>query len=117
MESKSTLMILTQKFGLNSLAFNEKLMIDKRYSLANQFCRSSTSIGANVFEAQFAESSKDFIHKLKIAEKEASETAYWLSLFEEAYHYNEVHQLKIELSVIRRMLTKVITTMKMKHKM
>jgi four helix bundle protein len=115
MENKSTLMILSQKFALNSLVLNEKLLMDKRYSLANQFCRSSTSIGANIFEAQYAESSKDFIHKLKIAEKEASETAYWLSLFESAYQYREVNQLKIELAIIRRMLTKVITTMKTKN--
>ena len=48
--------------------------------LSNQLFRSGTSIGANSFEAQNAESKADFIHKIKIAAKEADETQYWLIL-------------------------------------
>ena len=51
-----------------------------RYSLADQLFRSASSIGANVAEAQSSESAADFIHKMKIADKECRETAYWLTL-------------------------------------
>ncbi len=49
-------------------------------TLANQVLRSGTSIGANVEEAQSAESKRDFAHKYSIACKEARETHYWLRL-------------------------------------
>lgn len=48
--------------------------------LSKQLLRSGTAIGAMVYEAEFAESASDFIHKLHIALKEANETAYWLLL-------------------------------------
>ena len=50
------------------------------YQLSKQLIRSGTSIGANVSEAQSAESTADFIHKMTIAQKEARETNYWLKL-------------------------------------
>jgi len=53
-------------------------------TLSNQLLRSSTSIGANVQEAQSAESSRDFLHKLEIALKEARETQYWLEILIES---------------------------------
>lgn len=46
----------------------------------NQIYRAGTSVGANIREAQYAESKKDFVHKLKIAEKEIGEFYYWLGL-------------------------------------
>jgi four helix bundle protein len=52
----------------------------KHYELSSQLIRSGTSVGANIREAQRAESKKDFKHKLKIALKEADETKYWLEL-------------------------------------
>ena len=48
--------------------------------IANQIGRSGTSIGANIYEANYAQGKKDFISKLEIALKEASETGYWLEL-------------------------------------
>lgn len=53
-------------------------------TLAQQLLRSGTSIGANLREAQSAESRRDFLHKLKIALKEARETEYWLDLLIDA---------------------------------
>ncbi|MBO4827101.1 MAG: four helix bundle protein [Prevotella sp.] len=50
----------------------------KEQILSAQIMRSGTSIGANIAESRNAESSKDFVHKLKIALKEADETKYWL---------------------------------------
>lgn len=52
--------------------------------LANQLLRSGTSIGANIRESQSAESRLDFIHKLKIADKEAE---YWLLLCQKSNKY------------------------------
>lgn len=52
--------------------------------IGRQFLRSATSIGANLVEAQSGESRKDFIHKYSIAQKEAKETKYWLTLMIEA---------------------------------
>ena len=55
---------------------NEK----KEFTLSKQFLRSGTSIGANIAEAQYASSRKDFLNKLYIAMKECAETKYWLEL-------------------------------------
>ncbi len=52
----------------------------KESVLTNQLFRSGTSIGANVYEAQYAQGKKDFISKLEIAQKECFETEYWLDL-------------------------------------
>ena len=63
--------------------------IKGHYSLVNQLERSSTSIGANIHEAQYAQGKKDFISKLEIALKEASETGYWLELLRKTNYIDE----------------------------
>ena len=71
----------TKQFSLEVIRFLESL--PKNYlgeALGRQLIKSGTSIGANYREANRAESKADFIHKLAIAEKEASETLYWLEL-------------------------------------
>lgn len=62
------------------IRFCLNLKDQKHYELSGQLIRSGTSVGANVREAQRAESKKDFKHKLRIALKEADETRYWLEL-------------------------------------
>ncbi len=58
-----------------------KYLKENRESIiSNQIGRSGSSIGANIHEAQYAQGKKDFISKLEIALKEASETGYWLEL-------------------------------------
>ena len=61
-----------------------KFMIEVKQEriMSKQLLRSGTSIGANISEAIFAQSSVDFIHKLSISQKEANETKYWLTLLE-----------------------------------
>lgn len=49
-------------------------------SVVSQILRAGTSVGANICEAQYVESRKDFVHKLKIAEKELAELSYWLGI-------------------------------------
>ena len=62
--------------------------------MANQLFKSGTSIGSNVREAQNAESKADFIHKMKIAAKEADETEYWLGLCNESKNYPKTEELR-----------------------
>ncbi|HOU75918.1 MAG TPA: four helix bundle protein [Candidatus Dojkabacteria bacterium] len=69
-------------FASRSLDLYKNLIMKKEYVLSKQFLRSSTSIGANVFVANYSESKKDFTHKLHISLKEAVETGYWLELIE-----------------------------------
>ena len=80
--------------------------------MADQIFRSGTSIGANIRESQNAESRNDFIHKMKLAAKEADETAYWLELCNSSSHYPGNQQLYDDLFVIIRILSKIIGTLK-----
>ena len=67
-----------------------KYLKEKRESIvSNQIGRSGTSIGANIHEAQYAHGKKDFISKLEIALKEASETGYWLELLYRTKYIDE----------------------------
>ena len=63
----------------------------KEYIMSKQLLRSGTSVGANIREATQAESKADFIHKMSISLKEASETAYWLDLL---FHSNYINKGK-----------------------
>ena len=88
----------------------------KEYILSNQLLKSGTSIGALYREAQHAESDKDFIHKLSIAQKESNESIYWLELMEASgliaqEKFNNLNSICIELI---KMLTSIIKTSKSK---
>ena len=74
-------------FALMVIEFCELLEEKRKFVIANQLLKAGTSIGANVHEAQNAESRADFIHKMKIALKELEETKYWLILCERAKSY------------------------------
>lgn len=74
----------TFRFGVDSLKFLESLPKTKVNSiLIYQLAKSSTSIGANYEEAQAAESSKDFIHKIGVVSKESRESNYWYRVINE----------------------------------
>jgi len=79
----------TFDFALETIDFTEKLRSLHKYEMSSQLFKSGTSIGANVREAQNAESNADFIHKFKIAEKEEDETEFWLLLCRESPHYQD----------------------------
>lgn len=76
--------------------------------IANQLLKCATSIGANVLEAQSAESKADFIHKMKIADKEAFETWYWLYLCQHAENYPFDEMLLNRLDEIMRILNAIL---------
>ena len=75
------------EFSLRIIRYTEFLQENRKCVIAKQLLRSGTAIGACVFEAQNAESRADFIHKMKLAAKEASETLYWLILCERSANY------------------------------
>jgi four helix bundle protein len=69
------------EFAVRIIPVCQKLQNEKKeYILSKQLLRSATSVGANVREADNAESKADFIHKMGIAQKEADETIYWIEL-------------------------------------
>ena len=103
---------LTFKFAMAVIDYCEKLENNKKYVLARQLLKSGTSVGANVREAQNAESKADFIHKFKIAAKEADETEYWLMLCKESEHYPDPEKLLEELQSIMRIISKIISSSK-----
>ena len=88
----------------------------KESVLINQLLRSSTSIGANLHEAQYAQSTNDFISKFEIAQKECYETEYWLELLYETGCMSEedYKTSQNECGAIRRMLISSLKTIKNK---
>ena len=106
---------LTFEFALQIIEFSELLESKKKWNMANQLFRSGTSIGANVREAQNAESKADFIHKLKIAAKEADEMEYWLQLCKRAKNYPDPGELLDTLISIHKVISKIISTSKAKR--
>jgi four helix bundle protein len=103
---------LSFEFGLDIIEFSEILEEKKKFVLSRQVLRSGTSIGANIRETQNAESKDDFIHKMKIAAKEADETEYWLLICKEVKNYPNPKFLLQKLSEIIRVISKIISTAK-----
>ena len=71
---------LSMEFSVDVINLVKHLKSNHESIISNQIGRSGTSIGANIHEAQYAQGKKDFVSKLEIALKEASETGYWLEL-------------------------------------
>jgi len=96
------------KFSSDVIDVCKLLEQRKQPTIAKQLLRSATSIGACVHESQHAESPDDFIHKMKIACKEAAETNYWFQIAQKLIDIKpELHE---ELTIIYKMINKSITT-------
>lgn len=102
------------KFSLAVIEYIELLEEKRKFVIANQLLKSGTSIGANIHEAQNAESKLDFIHKFKIAAKEVEETKYWLTLCKESKTYPNCDNLIQQLHEMDKIITKIISTSKNK---
>ena len=100
------------QFALKIVLYCELLEDNKKFVLARQLLRSGTSIGANVREAQNAESKADFIHKIKVAAKEADETEYWLLICKNTPSYPFEEQLLIDVQELLKILSKIISSSK-----
>jgi four helix bundle protein len=105
---------LSFDFSLMVIEYCEVLEANRKYVLARQLLRSGTSVGANYMEAQNAESKADFIHKMKIAAKEAEESQYWLWLCDYSSNYPDCKKLISKLEEINKVLGKILTTAKTK---
>lgn len=113
MNSKPNLIVdLTFNFSLKIFVFSELLESKKKYNMANQLFKSGTSIGANVKEAQVAESKDDFRQKCKVAYKEAEETEYWLNLCKHAESYPFEQDMLDDVQSIIKILGKIISSSK-----
>lgn len=103
--------IKTFDFALQIIKFYTVCKSQNEFILSKQILRCGTSIGANVEEAIAAQSKKDFISKLSIANKEARETKYWLKLYKSSNLINvEVDCYLKEIESIINILTKIIKT-------
>ena len=80
---------MSMEFSVDIINLVKNLKANRESIISNQIGRSGTSIGANIHEAQYAQGKKDFISKLEIALKEASETGYWLELLHRTKHIDE----------------------------
>ncbi|PKA98363.1 four helix bundle protein [Flavobacteriaceae bacterium MAR_2009_75] len=104
---------LTFDLALEVVTFSEKIRADNRFEMASQIFRSGTSIGANIREAQNAESKLDFIHKFKISAKEADELKYWLEICNSSEFYpNPKESLMKNLNSTILIISKIISTSK-----
>lgn len=112
-DKKNIVVELSIQFSLGIISFSETLRNQRHFDLASQVFRSGTSIGANIHEAQNAESLADFIHKFKIAAKEADEVNYWLELCERSKHLPS-SDLKQELKNLIQLISKIISSSKKK---
>ncbi|RKD96035.1 four helix bundle protein [Marinifilum flexuosum] len=86
----------------------------KEFILSKQLLRSGTSVGAMIREAEFAETKKDFIHKMAIGQKEINETMYWLELLKETDYlsldqYENINKDAVE---IIKLITSIIKSAK-----
>jgi four helix bundle protein len=111
-DKENLIVDMTFQFSLDVIEFCDELELKKKYRMANQLWRSGTAIGANVREAQNAESKNDFIHKMKIAVKEADETEYWLLLCKRSESFPANETLLLKVSEIIRIISKIISTSK-----
>ena len=109
---------LSKKFALRIIKLYKFLSKEKKEQIiSRQLYRSGTSIGANLAESVFASSSADFIHKMKIALKEANETIYWLELLLAAEYISdkEYQSISQDLKIIIGTLVNMINKLKLKQ--
>ncbi|NNE15873.1 MAG: four helix bundle protein [Saprospiraceae bacterium] len=109
MPKNNLIVNLSIDFALNSIKQYKVLIENNEFILSKQFLRSSTSIGANIHEAISAESTKDFIHKISIALKEAHETKYWLILLSKSEYFNVNFE---KINSIIKILSKILISTK-----
>lgn len=108
----------TMDFAVKIVELHKELAQNKKeHQIADQVKRSGTAIGALLCEAKYAESSADFVHKMKIALKECYETDYWLTLLYKTNYINVEHfeDLSNQNIELRKMLISSINTVQKKE--
>ena len=112
--SDNKLKDLSTDFAVEILKLVKELKQQRESIISNQIGRSGTSIGANIREANYAQSNADFISKLQIALKESNETEYWLELLDRTGYLDEIRfkKLDTDCTTIRVLLISSINTAK-----
>ena len=115
----NTIIEMSFNFSLQMIELYKILLTNKEYVISKQLLRSATSIGANVEEANAAQSKKDFISKMSIASKEARETKYWLRLLDTSqlvrieygvYLQSIEHLINILTKIVKTSQESILTT-------
>ena len=112
LKKDNLIVLLTFDFAVAIVSFCAGLDEMKKWSWSNQILRASLSIGANVKEAQNAESKVDFIHKMKIAAKEADEVEFYLEVCNKSELLPDSGELLSKVQSICRVLNKIIGSSK-----
>ncbi|MBQ8414798.1 MAG: four helix bundle protein [Clostridia bacterium] len=109
---------VSMDFSVKIIDLVKSLKAKHETIISNQIGRSGTSIGANIHEAQYAQGKKDFVSKLEIALKEASETGYWLELLFRTNYIDEqtFKSLSSQCAHLRVMLISSCKTVKQNMK-
>ena len=116
---KNEILDLSFDFALEIIKLVKYLKANKEFVMSSQLLRSGTSIGANITEAQAAQSTNDFIAKMSIASKEARETEYWLRLLDKSNYLDEYQNKSVLFNSIQsivKLLTSIIKTTQEKNK-
>ena len=100
--------------AIKIIKLSEEVKKKHGYELASQVLRSGTSIGANLAEAEYAQSQKDLLSKLKIAQKEASETKYWLRLLKAVGYISDRDDIIKEVEIVQKILYSAVKTLRSK---
>ncbi|WP_298548003.1 four helix bundle protein [uncultured Parabacteroides sp.] len=112
MKRDSAIKIKSMNFAIRIIKLRRFLQNAKEFDLSSQVARSGTAIGALIREAEYAESKADFVHKMRIALKEANETSYWLELLykTEILDNNIYNSVKADNEELKKMLVCIINT-------
>jgi len=116
---KSVLKNKSYEFAIRIVKLSKFLQNEqKEYILSKQILRSGTAIGALLREAEFAQSTADFIHKMHISLKEANETEYWLCILKDTDYLESklFESLHSDIKELIAMLVSSIKTLKSKNR-
>lgn len=110
MKENNLIVDVSYAFALDVMRISKLIREQKEYDLASQLWRAGTSVGANVEEAQAAQSRADFRSKMSIASKEARESHYWLRLAKDGQvlQPNEILPVLEQIDKIIRILTSIV---------
>ena len=111
MKEDNKILNLTFDFSIQIIGLYKILIQHSEYVISKQLLRSATSIGANVEEANAAQTKKDFIAKMSIASKEARETKYWLRPLDKSQFVKQDYSSYLtSIEHIINILTKIVKT-------
>ncbi len=112
----NSVLLKSKEFAVRIINLYKHLSKEKsEFVLSKQILRSGTSIGANICEANVAQSKKEFIAKMNIALKEATETEYWLELLYATDYLNntEYESIQADCGELNKLLTAIIKSAKL----